>query len=139
MLIKQISIFIENKSGRLAEVAQILAENNIDLIAITISDTTDFGILRFIVDKPQKAKKLLKDNKFTVNSTEVFGISVADKPGGLANALSILADNSIGVEYMYAVGKDTNSVVVILRVDNIDLAIDILEKNNINVILQNDL
>lgn len=135
MLIKQISVFLENKSGRLAEVAKILGDNNIDLIAITISDTTDFGILRFIANKPEQAKKVLKDNGLTVNLTNVIAISVADKPGGLAVALDVLADQSIGIEYMYAVGKDTNGAVVILKVDNTEKAINTLQDNNIKVIL----
>ncbi|MFW6035649.1 MAG: ACT domain-containing protein [Halothermotrichaceae bacterium] len=135
MLIKQISVFLENKSGRLAEVAKILEDNNIDLIAITISDTTDFGILRFIANKPEQAKKVLKDNGLTVNLTNVIAISVADKPGGLAVALDVLADQSIGIEYMYAVGKDTNGAVVILKVDNTEKAISNLQDNNIKVIL----
>ncbi|MFW6306199.1 MAG: ACT domain-containing protein, partial [Bacillota bacterium] len=86
MLIKQISIFIENKSGRLTEVTKILGHNNIDLIAISISDTTDFGILRLIVNDPNKAESVLKENGFTVNTTNVIAIAVDDVPGSLADA-----------------------------------------------------
>ncbi|MFP4016322.1 MAG: ACT domain-containing protein [Halanaerobiales bacterium] len=134
MMIKQISIFIENKSGRLAEVTRTLGENDIDLIAISISDTTDFGILRLIVNKPDKAEEVLKDNGLTVNITEVIAISVTDKPGSLAKALTVLSNQSIGIEYMYAVGKDTNGAVVIMRVDDAAEAIEILKNENITVL-----
>ncbi|MFW6021926.1 MAG: ACT domain-containing protein [Halanaerobiaceae bacterium] len=134
MLIKQISIFIENKSGRLTEVTKILGHNNIDLIAISISDTTDFGILRLIVNDPNKAESVLKENGFTVNTTNVIAIAVDDIPGSLADALAVLSEKSIGIEYMYAVGKDTQGAVVILRVEDIDTAIKVLREKDINVL-----
>jgi len=134
MMIKQISIFLENKSGRLTDVTNTLGENDIDLIALSISDTTDFGILRVIVNKPDIAEKVLKDNGFTVNTTEVIAISVIDKPGSLSGALTVLSNESIGIEYMYAVGKDTNGAVVILRVEDAEKAIDILSEQQITVL-----
>lgn len=134
MLIKQISVFLENKSGRLAEVTKILGDNGIDLIALSISDTTDFGILRLIVNKPEKAEKVLNDKELTVSCTEVIAISIADKPGSLASALSVLAENSIGIEYMYAVGKDTDGAVVILRVEDAKKAIEVLTDKGVKVL-----
>lgn len=135
MLIKQISIFLENKSGRLAEVTEILGQNNIDISALSIADTTDFGILRLIVNNPDKAQKVLKDNEFTVSSTNVIAIAVEDKPGGLSKALSVLDKNGIGIEYMYAfVGKTSEQALVIIRVDEADKAIDVLVKNSIEVL-----
>lgn len=134
MLIKQISVFLENKSGRLAEVSGILGDNDIDLIAISISDTTDFGILRLILNKPEAGEKILKDNGCTVNTTDVLAISVEDKAGSLAKVLSILANESIGIEYLYAVGKDTRGAVVIIRVDDLEGAIDILKKNKVELL-----
>ncbi|HOA41105.1 MAG: ACT domain-containing protein [Halanaerobiales bacterium] len=134
MLIKQISIFLENKSGRLAEVLNILGKNNIDLIAISISDTTDFGILRLIVNKPEEAEKVLQESGCTVNSTEVLAVSVEDKPGSLAEVLAVLARESIDIEYLYAVGKDTRGAVVIVRVNDLDRAIKILTENKIELL-----
>lgn len=135
MLIKQISVFLENKSGRLAEVTRVLGQNNIDISALSIADTTDFGILRLIVNNPDMAEKVLRDNDFTVSSTNVIGISVEDKPGGLNKALSVLESNDIGIEYMYAfVGKFSDEAMVIIRVDDSDRAIEILEKNGIKVL-----
>lgn len=134
MFIKQISVFVENKSGRLADVSRNLGDNGIDLIAISISDTTDFGIFRLIVNLPEKAQEVLNNNGFAVSSTDVIAVSVKDEPGSLATALTILADESIEIEYMYAVGKDTRGAVVILKVDNIEKAIRTLEDKGINVL-----
>ena len=134
MLIKQISIFLENKSGRLADVTRTLAKNNINISALSIADTTDFGILRLIVNDPERAQKALKEEGFTVNINNVIAISVEDKPGGLADALEILENDNIGIEYMYAfVSRDSNKAMVILRVENPEKAIDVLMGNNILV------
>ena len=135
MLIKQISIFLENKSGRLAEVTRILAANDIDISALSIADTTDFGILRLIVNKPEIAEKALKENGFTVSCTSVIAVSVADKPGGLAAVLDILDKDNISIEYMYAfVGKSEGEALVILKLSDSDKAIQILSDNGINVV-----
>ncbi|HHW32437.1 MAG TPA: ACT domain-containing protein [Clostridiaceae bacterium] len=138
MLVKQISIFLENKSGRLAEVTKILGDNNIDISALSIADTTDFGILRIIVNDPEKAEEILTANGYAVSSTSVIAIAVPDEPGGLAKALEVIASHNIGIEYMYAfVGKCTNEAMVILRVENPESVVDILTKNDIKVLPAN--
>ena len=135
MLVKQISVFLENKSGRLAEVTKILGENEIDISALSIADTTDFGILRLIVNKPEAAENVLKENGFTVSCTNVIAIAVEDKPGGLAGALEILDKAEIVIEYMYAfVGKTDNGALVILRVEDQEKAVLSLNQNKIKVI-----
>jgi len=139
MLVKQISVFLENKSGRLAEVTKTLGKEGIDISALSIADTTDFGILRLIVNQQEKAEAVLKDNGFTVSSTSVIAIAVEDKPGGLAVALDILESNSIGIEYMYAfIGKSKDEALVILRVEDSDKAIEALKNNGIKVISSKD-
>jgi hypothetical protein len=134
LFIKQISVFVENKSGRLADVTRNLGDNGIDLIAISISDTTDFGIFRLIVDLPEKAEEVLLKNGFTVSSTDVIAVSVKDEPGSLARALTVLADEMIDIEYMYAVGKNTKGAVVILKVNDIEKAVKVLEEKGIDVL-----
>lgn len=135
MLVKQISVFLENKSGRLAEVTRILGNHGIDISALSIADTTDFGILRLIVNKPEKAEEILKENGFTVSCTSVIAIAVADEPGGLAVALEILAGESISIEYLYAfVGKAENEALVLLRVEEPDKAVQVLTANGIKVL-----
>lgn len=138
MLVKQISIFLENKSGRLAEVTRILGSSDINISALSIADTTDFGILRLIVNKPEVAEAVLKEKGFTVSCTNVIAIGVEDQPGGLATALDVLDREAIGIEYMYAfVGKTSSEALVILRVENSEKAIEVLSKNGIKVLPSN--
>ncbi|HWQ72616.1 MAG TPA: ACT domain-containing protein [Desulfitobacteriaceae bacterium] len=139
MLVKQISVFLENKSGRLAEVTKILGEKDIDISALSIADTTDFGILRLIVNNPEKAEQILKEKNFAVSCTNVIAIAVADKPGGLAEVLQILDNYSIGIEYMYAfVGKNKDEALVIIRVEDLIKAVEVLNKNKIRVLSANE-
>jgi hypothetical protein len=102
MFIKQLSVFVENKSGRLAEITAILAKANIDIRALSIADTTDFGILRLVVDRPDEAEKTLREAGLTVTLTDVLAVGIPDKPGGFASAMKVLAAENIGIEYMYA-------------------------------------
>lgn len=135
MFVKQISIFLENKSGRLSEVTRTLGENDIDISALSIADTTDFGILRLIVNDPEKAETILKAEGFTVSATSVIAIGVQDKPGGLAKALDILDREKIGIEYMYAfVSKSEDEALVILKVAEPEKAVDTLKANGISVL-----
>ncbi len=133
MLLKQLSIFIENRKGRLAEVTRLIADKNINIRTLNIADTESFGILRIIVDEPEKVEAELKDEGLTVSSKNVVVLSVPDRPGGLADALSILAENSIEVEYMYGftAKKTDNSdcALMVLRVDDEDAAQRLLDEN----------
>lgn len=140
MLIKQISIFLENKHGRLAKVTRILGNNNIDISALSIADTTDFGILRLIVNYPEKAKKILTDNGFTVSINNVIAVEVEDKPGGLSSTLEILDKRGISIEYMYAfVGNcESNNAMVILRVEEPENALEILKNEDIQIKTPNE-
>lgn len=135
MKVEQISVFLENKAGRLAEVTRILGEGGINIRALSLADTSDFGILRLIVNDNEKAKKILKENGFTVGKTDVVAVEVQDKPGGLARILNTLYQSNINVEYMYAFvqhsGKDA---VMIFRFDDIDSAVELLQENNVKVL-----
>lgn len=135
MFVEQISIFLENKSGRLAEVTKILGDNQIDISALSIADTTDFGILRLIVNNPEKAVHVLKEKGFTVSSTSVIAIGIQDRPGGLSKALEILDQAKIGIEYMYAfVGKAEEEAMVLLRVEDPTKAVETLRTNDVSVL-----
>jgi len=135
MKLEQISIFLENKSGRLAEVTKVIAEAGINIRALSLADTADFGILRLIVNDTEKAKQVLKENGFTVGKTEVIGVEVPDRPGGLAGILEVLQKEEINVEYMYAfVQKSGDSAIIIFRFDDIDSAIEALQKAGIKVL-----
>ena len=140
MRVEQISIFLENKAGRLAEVTSILAGAKINIRALALADTSDFGVLRLIVDDNQKAETVLKDSGFTVGKTDVVAVEVPDQPGGLHNILAILQKGGKNVEYMYAfVQQSGNNAVMIFRFDDIDAAVKILEENNITVVNGNRL
>ncbi len=133
--VKQISIFLENKSGRLAQVTQVLSENGINLRALSLADTADFGILRIIVNDADKAVKVLKDADYTFGETDVVAVEVPDKPGGLASILSALWEAGLGVEYMYAFVKSSGAnAVMIFRFEDTDKAVDVLKKNNIRLL-----
>lgn len=135
MKVKQISIFLENKSGRLAEVTNVLGNNNINIRAMSIADTTDFGILRLIVNSPEKACQVLKEQGFTVSETEIIVVQVPDEPRGLAGILNIFENNKINIEYMYAfVGKSGTDAVVVFRVENIDRAIELLQQTRVSLL-----
>ena len=135
MKVEQLSIFVENKSGRLAEVSDILARNGINIRALSLADTADFGILRIIVDDMEKTNTLLKDSGFTVGRNEVVAAEVPDRPGGLAGILSALQRNGINVEYMYAfVQKNEGNAVLIFRFDDIQKAVDTLRTAGIRIL-----
>lgn len=133
MRVIQISIFLENTGGRIAEATSILAEAGINIRAMSLADTTDFGVLRLIVSDVDKAEKALKDKGFTVGKTNVVAVQVEDKPGGLHAILNILAQAEINVEYIYALLKEGNNAVMIFRFDNTDNALRVLEANNIKI------
>lgn len=140
MLIKQLSIFVENKHGRLAEITRLLKENNIDIRALSIADTRDFGIMRLIVNNPDKAEKVFKDAGCTVSLTEVIAIGIDDKPGGLAVAMDVLYKANISVEYMYAfISRTDDMAYVILRVEENDEAIKALNDAKVKILTKDDI
>lgn len=131
---EQISIFLENTPGRLVEVTRIFEEGCINIRALSLADTTDFGILRLIVDQYDKAREILKDKGFTVGKTEVVAVEVPDRPGGLGLVLQILAQSGVNVEYMYAfVQHSGKNAVIIFRFDNLEQAIGLLQKEGIYI------
>ena len=133
--VEQISIFLENKAGRLAEVTGILGEAGINIRALSLADTSDFGILRLIVNDNEKAKQVLKTHGFTVGRTEVVAVEVEDRPGGLNKILQILFEAGINVEYMYAfVQQSGQNAVLIFRFDDIENAVDVLMRHGVTVI-----
>jgi hypothetical protein len=134
MKLRQISVFIENQSGRLSEVAKLLGESNINIRALSLADTSDFGILRLIVDKPEEAYKILKNNDFTVGRTEVIAVEVPDKPGGLASVLNALSHEGVNVEYMYAFVHKGETAAMIFRFDDTDMAVEVIKDAGLKVI-----
>jgi hypothetical protein len=135
MKIHQLSLFLENKPGRLSEPCRVLADAGINILTLSLADTQQFGIMRLIVRDWQKAKEVLEKAGFVVNITEVVATEVADKPGGLANVLAIMEGGGVNIEYMYAFTFRTGDrAVLVFRFDNPDAAIELLKTKNINVV-----
>jgi hypothetical protein len=128
MYIKQLSVFVENKDGRLAEITTIIANAGIDIRALSIADTTDFGILRLVVDKPYEAEKILKEAGLTVSLTDVIAIGIPDRPGGFAETITAVANQAVAVEYMYAfISREQDRAYLIMRVADNETAIAALK------------
>ena len=139
MTINQLSVFIENRRGRLAEITNILKNNEVDIRALSIADTKEFGILRLIVNYAQKAADVLRAEGFTVALTQVVAIGIDDRPGGLAAAMEVLRDNEIRVEYMYAfISRAEDTAYVILRVADNEAAVRIFTENGFKVMCSDE-
>ncbi len=138
-MIKQISVFVENKKGRLANITDVLGQGGVDLVALSIADTTNFGIMRCIVNDPDKAIQLLKNEGFTASATEVIVAEVQDHPGGLAQVLRLLDKAEISIEYLYSfvrtVGKNA---LILFRVEDIAAATAALEAGGVKLLTEQD-
>lgn len=140
MLVQQISVFVENKKGRLAGITDVLTKNNIDICAISIADTTNFGILRMIVDAPELAVDTLKEAGYTVSTTHVIAVEVTDRPGGLNDILMILRDNEISIEYLYSfVKRPAENALILFRVEETDKALKILDGAGVKIVSQDNI
>ncbi len=130
MIVKQLSIFIENKAGSVSDITNLLGSNNINIRSLQIADSTDFGILRLIVDNASKALELVKTSGYTAKLTDVISVVVPDKPNGLNDLLKILSDNNIEINYLYVfIGKNNLGAEAILKAENIDEVEAILLNN----------
>ncbi len=134
MFITQISVFVENRVGGLEEVIGLLAANEIDISALSLADTTDFGILRMIVSDPNKAVKVLKENGMAVKLTDVLAIAIQDQPGGLAAVLDYLREDGISIEYMYAFIGKSNGALAVMRTCEPEKAVETLQKKHVTVL-----
>lgn len=140
MLIKQISVFAENRHGAICDIAKVMKDANINIRAITIADTTDFGVVRIIVDKRDKALKALRANNMTVVETDVIALAVDDEPGAFYNALSALNDSGIMVEYSYGfVSPVRDGATIILKCDDQEKAIDSLTSNGFKILKRDEI
>lgn len=140
MFIKQLSLFLENRPGALEELTTLLGDNAIDLIALSIADTTDFGIVRAIVNDSEAALSLVKARGYTASLTEVLAVAVQDKPGGLATALRLLREGGVSIEYLYSfVRRVDHHAVIIFRVDAPENAARILQDAHYRLLAQGEI
>ena len=140
MFVKQVSIFVENKEGSISKVISLLGKNNVNIRALSIADSTDYGILRLIVDNHSKAYYILKENNYTVKITDVLSFAIPDRPNGLGDILAILSANNVNITYIYTfIGHYENQAISIIQTADLEAAKDILVKNNVKIINNNDL
>lgn len=140
MKITQISVFLENRKGRLYEVCSLLGTHDINIRALTVAETESFGVLRVVVDRSEAAIKVLRDNGFVANFTEVVAVEVGDRPGGLAAVLKVFAENEVNIEYMYGfVEKFSDKALLVFRFENADFAQEVLAKHSISVVTRKEI
>ncbi len=133
MIIKQLSVFLENRTGTLTEVTQLLGKAGINLSAFSLAESADFGIMRVVLSDPESARKLLIDNGFTVHLSDVICLYVPNTPGTLSEALTILSENNVAIDYMYAFAWKDDVARVVIKPDNINRCIDALQKSNLRL------
>ncbi len=135
MKIKQLSIFLQNRMGSLSKPLEVLSENGINIRAMCMADTSEFGILRLVVDDPLKGKEVLEENNFLVKITEIIGVEMNDTPGGLTDVLKVIKDNEIDLEYLYAFTHDkVDKAILLLHAEDIDKLIKVIEDNDIVIV-----
>lgn len=140
MKVEQVAVFLENKSGRLAEISNALQIGGLNILGLSLADTVDFGILRMIVDDPARAVSLLKKEGFTVSSNAVVAVEVDDQPGGLNFILQIIKDQGLNLEYMYhCTSKSAGVARMIFRFEEPDLAAEILRQSGVGVLQAQDI
>ena len=139
MSVEQISVFLDNKAGRLSEVTDVLAKAGINMSALSIADTAHFGILRLIVNRPDEAEKVLKESGFTVSKTDVLAIAIDDTAGSLAGALRMLTDSGISIEYIYAfVTRKADCAMVVLKIEDEARAAELFKANGVRVLTESE-
>lgn len=132
MSVKQLSVFIENKAGRVSEVSDVLGDAGVNIRGFSVSDTADYGIVRLVVDDPEKGRQVLTDNGFTVRTSDVLCLDLPDEPGGLAGVLKIVSDAGVNIEYVYSL----ISTYVVINVADIDRALSLLKDKPVELVSQ---
>ena len=132
MTAKQLSVFIENRKGRLGEVLKVLKENNVNIFSLSLADTTEYGLLRVIVNDPEKARDVLLDAGFSSMLTEVLIIKIPHVAGSLQNILTVISENDVNIEYMYGLSVEADDASVVMKTNDLELACNVLRKANID-------
>ena len=135
MKIKQLSIFLQNRMGSLSKPLEVLSENDVNIRAMCMADTSEFGILRLVVDNPEKGKEVLEEKNYLVKITDIIGVEMYDGPGGLTSVLNVIKENGIDLEYLYAFTHNkVNRAILLLHADDIDNLLSVLEENDITIV-----
>lgn len=139
MFLKQLSVFIENREGRLDEVLDVLKKENVNIVSMSLADTSDYGLLRLLVDKPDVGRKALHQNGFSAMLTDVLGIRLAHRVGQLQELLEVICKSHINIEYMYALSTGTDDASIVLKTSDLNKAAEILKKTDVELVAGHEL
>ena len=134
MTIKQLSVFIENRKGRLGEILDVLKQGEINVISLSLSDTAEYGLLRILADKPQEGKELLSSAGFSCMLTDVFVLKVPHNPGALQNVLRIISDEELNVEYMYGLSFASEEASIVVKTSDLQKAREVFQRRGIETL-----
>lgn len=139
MFIKQLSVFIENREGRLEEVLEVLKQNNVNIVSLSLADTSDYGLLRLLVTNPEAGKKALTDNGFSAMLTDVLGVKLCHRVGFLQELLEVICQNHINIEYMYALSTGTDDASIVIKTSDLEKAAEVLKKTAVELVTQEEI
>ena len=139
MFLKQLSVFIENREGRLEEVLDVLKQNNVNIASMSLADTSDFGLLRLLVDKPEVGRDALKEEGFSAMLTDVLGIKLAHRVGQLQELLDVICKSHINIEYMYALSVGTDDASIVIKTSDLDKAVELLKETDVELVTGKEL
>ncbi len=139
MFIKQLSVFIENREGRLEEVLDVLKQNNVNIVSLSLADTSDYGLLRLLVTNPEVGKKALSENGFSAMLTDVLGVKLCHRVGFLQELLEVICQNNINIEYMYALSTGTDDASIVIKTSDLEKAAEVLKKTEVELVTQEEI
>lgn len=139
MFLKQLSVFIENREGRLEDVLDVLKQNNVNIVSMSLADTSDFGLLRLLVDKPEEGKNALKEKGFSAMLTDVLGIRLAHRVGQLQELLDVICKSHINIEYMYALSTGTDDASIVIKTSDLQKAVELLQETDVEFVTGKEL
>ncbi len=139
MYLKQLSVFIENREGRLEEVLEVLKKENVNIVSMSLADTSDYGLLRLLVDRPDAGKQALRDNGFSAMLTDVLGIRLAHRVGQLQELLEVICKSHINIEYMYALSTGTDDASIVIKASDLDKAAELLKETDVELVAASEL
>ncbi len=139
MFIKQLSVFIENREGRLEEVLDVLKQNNVNIVSLSLADTSDYGLLRLLVTNPEVGKKALSENGFSAMLTDVLGVKLCHRVGYLQELLEVICQNNINIEYMYALSTGTDDASIVIKTSDLAKAAEVLMKTEVELVTQEEI
>ncbi len=139
MYMKQLSVFLENRAGRLGEVLSVLKQENINIVSMSLADTSDYGLLRLLVDKPEAGKEALREQGYSAMLTDVLAVRLAHKVGQLQTLLEVICKSDINIEYMYALSTGTDDASIVIKTSDLEKAAEVLKETEVELVAASDI